>query len=976
MPIIVNPSNVIVEVDDVEKATELLTKNGFRQPTDVELAEYRMENKITEMDICSGLYIHPNGEKADGYGQSTKLLMQSVMEAGATITTKFKNQEIGIVFSYPHALKALETKHRVLFSMFESTKIPSEWVQYLKLADQIYVPSKFCQDAFADRGFKSEIIPLGIDHRRFYYEKTEKNDVFTFLMYNAFDQRKGWDIVFKAFTDEFQQDTNVKLILKTIKNNIPLVFPKSQYPNLEIIKGELSPDELRHLIQKSHCFVFPSRGEGFGYTPLESLACGTPAIVPNAHGIAQYFNDKYFIENEIERLRPPLYADFDISELGNMSEPSVADLRQKMRWAYEHKKDLENKGIKGSKWVKDNYTMTKTGKLLVDALAKRFGDNKVFGVRGSEKVVLQHPDDIEPRLSLIMLTYNAIDYTKRAISSILKRVASPFELIVIDNNSSDETAEYLKSIEDSRVKIVLNKENKGVAGGRNQGMLLARADIIVFVDNDIEIFDGWDNAILEDFKDKRVGVVGKSGCRVPSLKPIAFEPVAQGECDVVAGYCFAFRRKFIDIVGMQWEKFPNGKFWHEDLEYCKRVKLAGYTVIANNAIPMTHFEHKSMGDNVKGNESIKVVSGFYENAEYIAERFVDDNIIYYRRTWEGFDSWSSYDRIARGFCNAMRELGVVVVRPETIHDAPFSFDLCKGTDIIYKGKRFVSMFLENDRPPQDWSEGIARTDYVFSGSNHVYSALKKEAYSEKIFDVSPVGVETDIYNFNVKPLKDFYPDKFKFFCMGASQPRKGWWELIQWYSETFTKDDNVVLIIKDGDYGQKDITANKIRECTKRENAPEIVHIWDHWNSEYLARVYKTVSLNGVYISPHKGEGFGMPHIEAMACGCRVATTDFGGVCGNLRENGVPYSTVKFFPFTFELSTFHKNNQEKYYLPEEEPLWAVPDAKDVKGYMKAIVDEKIDQNELKSVSEKICKRFNYNSITQNYLKHLKLSTKL
>jgi Glycosyltransferase len=231
----------------------------------------------------------------------------------------------------------------------------------------------------------------------------------------------------------------------------------------------------------------------------------------------------------------------------------------------------------------------------------------------------------------------------------------------------------------------------------------------------------------------------------------------------------------------------------------------------------------------------------------------------------------------------------------------------------------------------------------------------------------PTGVNSDVYNFDVKPLEDFYPDKFKFLMVGATQPRKNTENLIKWYCETFTGKDKVVLILKDVGYGHQRETQHFIKEITgKMTNPPEIAHIYEDWTSEYLARVYKTVSLNGVYIHPHRAECFGLPHIEAVACGCRVGTTNWGGPSYNLKG----LSTVTFFDYSLADSRFHNHPGEPYYAREETPQWAEPSETEVKKFMISALKEKYNLQEAKKSSKMIIDKFNYDKRAELVRKEL------
>ena len=137
--------------------------------------------------------------------------------------------------------------------MFESTKIPDDWKEYLDSADKVLVPSKWCQEVFKKSGVESIVIPLGFDNQVFkYYERMNKRKAkkdFIFLHYNAFNIRKGFLELFKAFTQEFQKDEPVRLILKTNLRSIPIPINKAQYPNIDIIHEEMPEKDLVSLIK-------------------------------------------------------------------------------------------------------------------------------------------------------------------------------------------------------------------------------------------------------------------------------------------------------------------------------------------------------------------------------------------------------------------------------------------------------------------------------------------------------------------------------------------------------------------------------------------------------------------------------------------------------------------------------------------------------------------------------------------------------
>lgn len=964
-----NPSGIIVEIDDKESFKSCLRLPGFDILTPEEEAAYKLRRESQLGKAVGMLEVQYSAPKPhhDGYGQSHKHLEDALLQKGIRFNRDYTGQEVGLAYGYPEFINALKTPTKILFSMFESTKIPAEWTEDLRKADLIIVPSTFCQKAFKDAGFDSVVIPLGYDSNTFKFEEKDPDrEPFTFLHYDAFNQRKGWDVVFKAFNEEFRSE-NVRLVLKTTKvAGFPFPILKSQYPNIDVIKEAYSHKDLAELLHQSDCFVLPSRGEGFGHPPLEALATGTPVIIPNAHGFSEFFTRQYFFEVKVKGDTPALYERYKGVDTGKMVEIDVKSLREQMRFVYEHRSYAFDMARQGAAWASGNWGYDKTAEKLAPIL-KDFKAKPTVDKSG--RAIVQK----EIAHSIVVLTHNAARYTRKCLESIVDNTPDNYEIIVVDNASTDNTKEILNDFfavnSEIPYTLIFNEENKGVAGGRNQGVKIAKGNIVTFLDNDAEVGANWQEVIFEEFKNESVGVVGKGGQLVPFLKPIKFaDPIlvdGRAVVDVVPGYCLSFRRALVYIVGPQYENLPNPLFWHEDLDFCLRVQAAGLQVIGNDNIQVKHHGHKSIGENVNNDESVKLTKGYYENAAAIAERLTGNNTLLIYRDFNGFDAAASYDRVARGISKALRNLGMVVIFKPSFTNGPASFNLCKMFDLIHEGKRFVCIHQENDRPPKNWAKGMEWVDYAFTGSTHAFEACKNEPYAEKLIDETLDGVEEEIYNFDVEPV-DLFPGKFKFLMVGATQPRKSSLNLIKWYTEVFTDKDEVVLIIKDIAYGFREDTRAFIEKMRQKKHCPQIEYIFEDWESGYLASVYKGTAENGVYIHPHRAECFGLPHLEAVACGLRVGTTNYGGPKYTLK--GIP--TVTFFDYEMKPSTFHNHPGEPYYEKGEGPEWAEPDEMQIKKFMIDIRKEEYNSKQAEKASKMILGRHSYPKVAERVKKIL------
>jgi glycosyltransferase involved in cell wall biosynthesis len=90
----------------------------------------------------------------------------------------------------------------------------------------------------------------------------------------------------------------------------------------------------------------------------------------------------------------------------------------------------------------------------------------------------------DPDISVVLATYNRRDLLPRAIASVLAQSDANFELLIVDDASTDGTADYLRSLNDPRIVIQVAENNLGPSGARNIGLKLARAPVVAFLDSD------------------------------------------------------------------------------------------------------------------------------------------------------------------------------------------------------------------------------------------------------------------------------------------------------------------------------------------------------------------------------------------------------------------------------------------------------------------------------------------------------------
>ena len=191
-------------------------------------------------------------------------------------------------------------------------------------------------------------------------------------------------------------------------------------------------------------------------------------------------------------------------------------------------------------------------------------------------------------ITIVMPLYNDEKYVKDAVSAILNQTHKNFELLIIDDGSTDKSLEIVKSFRDKRIKIYKNDKNVGVAGIRNKGIKLAKGKYIFFTDSDCISDKNWLKKGVETFENNNcLGVEGQTYYIKKGYTPHISDkmPGSVDDEEQYLGCNIGFRKETFEKIGLYDRKNYEG--YHEDRDFALRVLKVG-KILKNKEMVITH----------------------------------------------------------------------------------------------------------------------------------------------------------------------------------------------------------------------------------------------------------------------------------------------------------------------------------------------------------------------------------------------------
>lgn len=223
------------------------------------------------------------------------------------------------------------------------------------------------------------------------------------------------------------------------------------------------------------------------------------------------------------------------------------------------------------------------------------------------------------KVSVVTVTYNCQDFIKDYLTSVLKNLLQDREIIIVDNNSTDNTVKILEKY-GKQIKLIKSNKNLGFSGGNNFGVKEAKGEYLFFLNPDTKM----GKSVLEELvkfyeKTPQVGIVGPklvmaNGRTQASVKNLpswwnGFKEFVLGEknayseyvpagnkpveVESIYGAAMLIKKDLFERVGEFDEKFF---LYYEDTDLCRRVKNAGKKIYYTPLVEITHLVGAAKSD--------------------------------------------------------------------------------------------------------------------------------------------------------------------------------------------------------------------------------------------------------------------------------------------------------------------------------------------------------------------------------------------
>ncbi|HUP22822.1 MAG TPA: glycosyltransferase [Thermoanaerobaculia bacterium] len=523
------------------------------------------------------------------------------------------------------------------------------------------------------------------------------------------------------------------------------------------------------------------------------------------------------------------------------------------------------------------------------------------------------------RATLVLLAWNRWDLTRRCLESLRRTSLDRAEIVVVDNGSTDETPERLGEQDD--IRVVTLPRNLGYVRGNNAGIAAAPSDAdVVLLNNDL-LFEQAD--WLERLRDcahstPEVGIVGCRlllpdgrlahagtyvlpdtllGQQIGGLEKDVSQYTDRREVEGIIFACAYLRREFLDALGGLPEEYES---YFEDTDLCLSAWERGFRVMLCGDVSLVHDEHGSTQQLPGTREEV-----FQHSRRVFDRRWRKKLEARYRHglAWQSVMNLpSGYSVSTRALLETLDEAGVrmayqYVYGPGTPYPLPEPEPMLShrlntirwrslpqrppvsvvfGQGDVFRrniGRYKIGFtMLEVDGFPADWVRQANGMDEVWVPNELNRQGFLDGGLRRPIYKI-PLGVDTHYFHPGGVAHRNPHGEMVLLTILEWGE-RKAPGLLLQTFNEVFSAREPVRLVCKIISRDREISLPDEIRRLELSSAGGRISYLFNLDFPHYqLPALYRSVDC---FVSTSRGEGWGMPLLEAMACGLPAIATNWG----------------------------------------------------------------------------------------------------
>jgi len=227
-----------------------------------------------------------------------------------------------------------------------------------------------------------------------------------------------------------------------------------------------------------------------------------------------------------------------------------------------------------------------------------------------------------PKVSVIVITHNEAPYISNCLKSVLNQSYENFEIIIVDEHSSDGTLDIVKSFKSRKIRLALSS-SKNICVARNIGIKQARGEFVFFIDGDCIASRNWIIAAMKNFKDDVIGIEGKTYYVSKNFRPSLRDKIIYNLKGGLYATCnIAYKKKTLKEIGGFDEKFK----FAGDIDLGLRAKKLGKIFFEDKMVVFHQRKLLSTRDFFVDQEKLKsgiiIIKKHYESGFYRVGRIV------------------------------------------------------------------------------------------------------------------------------------------------------------------------------------------------------------------------------------------------------------------------------------------------------------------------------------------------------------------